>query len=467
MVIFTGYINHDMVKITGYINHGNIIMYRIIDLHLKRWAQSSTRKSLLLRGARQVGKTFAVRKLGKTFEHYVEVNFEASPHLKKIFDEDKSLDPQRIIRDLSIILEKEIIPGKTLLFFDESQAAPRVIIALRYFYEEMPALHVIAAGSLLDFAIEKVGVPVGRVEFLHLYPMSFFEFLTAYGSDRIVEHILSHDINNPENEVIHEKILNLLREYLAIGGMPEVVQSWITTKDPLLCGKIQQNIIQSYRQDFSKYAKDHQIQHVETIFESALQQLGKKFKFSQLPGEYRKRELLPALELLIKAGVIHKIYQSNGQGIPLGATRNFEKFKIILLDVGLTQALLDLNLSDWFLDSDAVFVNKGALIEAFVGQELLAYADSHRDSTLYYWQRDVKGSEAEVDYLIQLQGKIIPLEVKSGKSGHLKSMHLFLETHPDTPYGIRFSNHNYSVHNKIKSYPLYAIPLAIEVTFNR
>jgi len=441
-------------------------MQRIIDMHLASWVKSSIRKPLLLRGARQVGKTFAVRTLGLSFESYVEINFEASPHLKKIFSEDSDLDPLRIIRDLSIALGKEIIPGKTLLFFDESQVAPRVIIALRYFYEELPSLHVIAAGSLLDFAIEKVGVPVGRVEFYHLYPMSFLEFLKAQNANLIIEAILTHDVNVPESEVIHHKILGLLREYLAIGGMPEVVQSWIQHKDPLLVGKIQQNIIHSYRQDFGKYAKDHQIQYVENIFESTLCQLGKKFKFSELPGEYRKRELVPALDLLVKAGVIHKIYQSNGQGIPLGATKSMDKFKLMLLDIGLSQTLLGLNLADWFLDRDTAFVNKGALIEAFVGQELLVYKNTYFDSTLYYWQRDVKGSEAELDYLIQLQGKLIPIEVKSSKNGHLKSMHIFLESHHDTPYGIRFSTHNYSVHNKIMSYPLYAIALGVQWKWN-
>lgn len=437
-------------------------MFRFIDLHLIEWSQSSDRKSLILRGARQVGKTFAVRKLGERFEHYVEVNFEESPHLKKIFDENKSLDPKRIIRELSFALEKEIIPGKTLLFFDESQMVPRIIIALRYFYEKMPELHVIAAGSLLDFAIEKVGVPVGRVEFYNLYPMSFLEFLKASGQNLIIQEILKHDIHEPESEVIHHKTLEDLKIYLAIGGMPEVVQAWISAQNPQMCSKIQQTIIRSYRQDFGKYAKDHQIQYVEILFETALKQMGQKFKFSEIPGEYRKRELSPALDLLEKAGVIHKVYQSGGQGIPIGATKHPDKFKVILLDVGLSQALLDLNLSDWFLNSDKVFVNKGMLVEAFVGQELLVYGEPYRGSSLYYWQRDVKGSEAELDYLFQLKGKLIPIEVKSGTRGHLKSLQLFLENHPDTPFAIRFSMHNYSAHQKLLSYPLYAVPAGVQ-----
>lgn len=437
-------------------------MFRFIDSHLKEWTTNEHRKPLILRGARQVGKTFAVRKLGLTFERYVEINFEEHPHLKKIFSEEKDLDPARIIRDLSLALNQEILPGKTLLFFDETQLIPNVIIALRYFYEKMPALHVIAAGSLLDFAIEQVGVPVGRVEFYNLYPMSFLEFLKASNYHLIINEVSNHSINELLSDVIHHKILNILREYLAIGGMPEVVDCWIRRKNPFECSRIHQSILRSYRQDFGKYAKSHQIKYVELLFETAAQQLSQKFKFNVLEGGYRKRELSPALDLLAKAGIIHRVYQSNGQGIPIGAMANREKYKVILLDVGLTQSLLGLELSEWFLNSQSIFVNKGALVEAFVGQELLVYQEPYFDSSLYFWQRDAKGSEAEVDYLIQMQGNIIPIEVKSDKGRQLKSMHLFLNSHPNTPFGIRFSSHNYSIHEKIFSYPLYAIPFGIK-----
>lgn len=436
-------------------------MFRIIDLHLKQWKMSSIRKPLLLRGARQVGKTFAVRKLGQSFKQFIEINFEETPHLKKIFGDELDLDPARIIRDLSFELNIEIIPGETLLFIDEVQIVPRAIIALRYFYEKMPELHVIAAGSLLDFAIEKVGVPVGRIMFLHLYPMSWIEFLKALGYDLILKSIITRKNQEPESEVVHNKILEVLREYLAVGGMPEVVDCWSKTKDIKACAKIHQAIIQSYRQDFGKYAREHQIKYVELLFEAALQQLGKKFKFSKLNSEFRKRELSPALDLLVKAGVIHRVRHSSGQGLPLGAGADFEHYKIIFLDIGLSQALLGLDLVDWFLNPDSTYLNKGSLIEAFVGQELLVYCDPHLHPSLYYWQREVKGSEAEIDYLTQLKGQVIPIEVKSEKGNSLKSMHLFLESHPNSSFGIRFSTHNFSVHEKIKSYPLYAIPLAV------
>jgi len=440
-------------------------MFRFIDLELKQWVKDPRRKPLLLQGARQVGKTFAVRKLGQNFSNFIEINFEETPQLKDIFDGNKDLDPHRIIRDLSYSLNTKITPGKTLLLLDEIQIVPRVIIALRYFYEKMPELHIIAAGSLLDFAIEKVGVPVGRVMFMHLYPMSWLEFLKALGQDLIFEAIVKQDNHESESEVVHKKILEILREYLAIGGMPEVVDCWVKTKDLRACTKIHQSIIQSYRQDFGKYAKEHQIKYVELIFESALRQLSKKFKFSELPGEYRKRELAPAVDLLEKARVLHRVRHSDGQGIPLGAGADPEQYKLIFLDIGLSQALLGLELTDWFLNPTSTLINKGTIIEAFVGQELIAYSDPYLQASLYYWQRNAKGSEAEVDYLIQLQGSVIPVEVKSDKGSSLKSMHLFLENHPSSPYGIRFSTHNYSVYEKIHSFPLYAISLSIKWQF--
>ncbi|HSX20513.1 MAG TPA: AAA family ATPase [Gammaproteobacteria bacterium] len=439
-------------------------MYRSIEKQLQSWRTDPYRKPIILHGARQVGKTFTVRKFGAQFKNFVEVNFEETPQLESIFAVD--LKPDRILRDLALALDTEIIPGETLLFLDEVQKAPRVLIALRYFYEKMPELHVIAAGSLLNFAIEQVGVPVGRVDFLYMYPMSWIEFLLANGNEAICKAILEHDPNTSESDVIHNKILDLLREYFAIGGMPEVVACWVKTHDPKICAKLQQAIINSYRQDFHKYAKDSQIKYVELVFTSAVRQLGCKFQFKHIPGEYRKRELAPALDLLEKACVVHKVQHTSGHGLPLGAELNDDKFKLIMLDVGLTQSLLGLNLGDWFLHGTPEFINKGDLVEAFVGQELLAYADPRYEAALYFWLREAetssKASTAEVDYLIQHKATVIPLEVKSAKGSSLKSMHMFLESHTHSPYGIRYSTHNYSMQDIIKSYPLYAIPLSID-----
>ncbi|OGB83103.1 hypothetical protein A3F66_05165 [candidate division TM6 bacterium RIFCSPHIGHO2_12_FULL_32_22] len=429
-------------------------MKRLINHYLKKWKNSSNRKPLLLRGARQVGKTYAIRELGKSFSSFIEINFELNKEAKNLFE--KNLDPERIFREISTFTGKQIEPGKTLLFFDEVQSVPDVIIALRYFYEIMPELHVIAAGSLLDFAIEKVGVPVGRVQFLYMYPMSFLEFLAAMDQNIIIEHILKHSAEEENLDVIHNKFLDLVGQYMAIGGMPQAILCWKTQQNLHACAEIPQTLTSAYQYDFIKYGKNSQIKYLDIMFSKIPQQLGKKFKYSQI-GEYRKRELEPCLDLLVTAGIIHKVLYTAAQGIPLGAQVDLDTFKIIFLDVGLTQFILGLKTGNWILDPLTEFNNRGMLVESFVGQEIIAYENPTRKSALYYWKRDSRSSEAEVDYVLQYQRNIIPIEVKSGKGSTLKSMQLFLETHKETPYGIRFSSQNYSIYEKIHSYPLYAI----------
>ena len=229
------------------------------------------------------------------------------------------------------------------------------------------------------------------------------------------------------------------------------------TKDASRCFALHHALIDTYRQDFGKYAKKFQIKYVDLMFNTIPQQLGKKFKYSNIEGDYRKRELAPSLDLLVTAGVAHTVLQSSGQGIPLGAHVDPQCYKALFLDIALSQALLGLDLEAWFLNPMQQFVNKGEIIEAFVGQELLAYANPHAKSQLYYWQRNAPSSSAEVDYLIQRGEKIIPIEVKSGAGTTLKSMHLFLESHPQTPFGIRFSTQNYSKHDNLLSLPLYSV----------
>ncbi len=430
-------------------------MKRLIDYYLTQWKSDTYRKPLLLRGARQVGKTHAARQLGSTFLEFVEVNLEFLPEVHGVFEKD--LDPERIIRELSLITRKPITPGKTLLFLDEVQASPKALLSLRYFYEMMPELHVIAAGSLMDFAIEKVGIPVGRVDSLYMYPLSFIEFLAAIKEHLLIEEVIMHDVHKTMSEVIHKKLLHLLGEYLAFGGMPAVLKCWQEIRDPLQCAKIHSSLIDTYRQDFEKYARKLQIKYVELIFDQIPIQLGTKFRFSAIEGEYRKRELAPALNLLSIAGIAHKIFHSAGHGIPLGAQIDPSDYKVIFLDVGLAQSILDFDISGWFLNPLNEFANKGSLIEAFVGQEIIAYAHPSRKHNLFFWNRKTRSSQAEVDYLIQLDQNIVPVEVKSGMGRTLKSINLFLESHPNSSYGIRFSTLNYSQHEKIHSYPLYAI----------
>lgn len=430
-------------------------MNRFIFFDLISWKSSRQRKPLLLRGARQVGKTYAVRQFGKTFKNFVEINFEKKPQFKKIFELD--LDPVRIIKEISIAVDTQIIPSETLLFIDEIQEFPLAIIALRYFYEEMPTLHVIGAGSLIDFAIDQVGIPVGRINFLYMYPMSFIEFLCASNNKLLAREIIHHEPKDMLSDMIHTKALRLMGEYMALGGMPKVVHEWISNQNLQSCMSLLREIKISYEQDFAKYARKNQIKYLELLFKNIPSLICQSFKYAQVDPNYKKRELEPALWLLEKAGIVHQVIQTAANGIPLGAELNLHKFKLLMLDVGLNQTLLGLQLKEWFIDPIPNFVNKGNLVENFIGQELLAYSDPTHKEPLYYWSKETKGSHAEVDYVIAIQRNIIPIEVKSGHGATLQSIRQFLKSHIHSSYGIRFSIHNYSVHDDIHSYPLYAV----------
>ena len=451
-MLYLAYLLTNLCKILPW----SLTMKRIIDAYLAQWKTDSNRKPLLLRGARQVGKTHAARELGKTFDNFVEINFERNQRALTIFDNDKSLDPKRILQDIFAIHDAKIVPGSTLLFFDEIQIAPRAITALRYFYEEMPQLHVIAAGSLLDFTIEKIGIPVGRVRSLYMYPLSFIEFLMALGKKTIIEQLLEKT-NIAYSSGIHADLLDMVGKYLAVGGMPESVNRWIETGNINECLMVHQDIVDTYQQDFGKYAKASQIDNVARVFISIPHQLGGKFKYTVIEGDYRKRELSPALDLLQTAGIVHKIFNTSAQGIPLGAQADVEFYKAILMDVAISQKILGLETGSWIVQPLQVFTNKSAIVESFVGQEILAYSDPYQKAQLYYWQRMAKNSTAEVDYLLQDQEHILPLEVKSGHGTTLRSLHMFLETHARAPHGVRFSVQNYSICDRIHSYPLYAV----------
>ncbi len=426
------------------------IMKRLIDYYLLEWKNKLNRKPLLLRGARQVGKTYAVRALAKTFENYIELNLETNIPARKILSED--LNIERIVLQLSESFGP-LTPGTTLVFIDEIQQVPQAITALRYFYEFIPNLHVIAAGSLLDFAIEEVGLPVGRVSIRYMYPLSFLEFLVALGHNHWVPSIIS---DKPVFEELHKQIMNVLSIYLAIGGMPAAVNSWLDAKNSRAVKETHAEILNAYVGDFNTYAKKHQQKYLSLVFDRAMQQLSRKFMYARI-GEYKKRELEPALSLLEKAGILYPIFENAGQGIPLGADVNFDDFKIIFLDIGLAQAQLKFDISNWIINPQETVVNQGELVEAFVGQELLAYSDPIKKEQLYYWRKKVRGSDCEVDYITQLGQKIIPIEVKSGKSTRLLSMHRFLETHAKSPYGIRFWAQTETKEVSLHSLPLYAV----------
>ncbi len=422
--------------------------------NLRTWRGQAYRKPLIIKGARQVGKTWLVRKFGEEFEEFIEINFERYPEYDEIFN--RGLDPKKIISEISAATGNVITPGKSLLFFDEVQQSPNAFKSLRYFYEELPQLHLIAAGSLLGFTIEMVSTGVGRVSYLNLYPLTFGEFLDATGNEQLRNRILTTDSNEKLLEIHHSKLLDLLREYYLIGGMPSVISAFINTSDLHLCQKIKSEIIQSFIDDFVKYAKDAEIPYLKNVFTAIPLQLGQKFVYSKIESGVRSYHFNKALDLLETAGLVYKIYHSKADGIPVQARINLSRFKVILFDIGLLQEMLKVDLQLWMTTVDIATVNQGAIAEQFVGQELAAYSSVGKFSNLTYWHREKRGSLAEVDYLLEHKGKVVPIEVKSNIQGGMKSMHSFLKER-QCDLGIKISKYPFSFDGTVKTIPLYAV----------
>ena len=427
-------------------------MKRALGIKLHEWKESSTHKPIVLKGARQVGKSFLIREFGKSFNNFVELNFDFSKEYGSIFEPD--LDPERIIKEISFLKQTKIIPGETLLFLDEIQECPNAVRALRYFHEMMPGLHVIAAGSLLEFTLEKIGLPVGRVTPMHLYPMSFREFATAKDMGDILSEAAKY-FPDKVPDAFHTKLLKLLGEYMVVGGMPEVVSFWIDQGDFVRCREIQNELIEVYRSDFLKYAKKHQVKYVDILYSSICTTVGGKFLYSSIGGDFKSRELKPALDLLLKADVIHQISHSSSSVTPLKAGKKPDYFKLIMSDVGLMQAMVNDNVSQWIVEPQEASQNFGSVTEAFVGQEILANSYPLKKHELFYWARSKRGASAEVDYLIEKEGDIIPIEVKAGKSSRMISMEIFLKEKSGIKYGIHLSPLNNKLNNKINRMPIY------------
>jgi len=411
-------------------------MKRFIDQKLKDWKTSHRRKSLILRGARQVGKTYSVEQFGEIhFENLAKVNLERNPDWHRVFEDN--LDAKRIIADLEILVRQKITPGNTLLFIDEIQACPQAIIALRYFYEELPDLHVIAAGSLLEFAMKDISVPVGRIQFLNVHPLSFAEYLLACGNDEAAYMILARP--QKVTPTVHEFLIEELRRYFFIGGMPESVLSYVKTGSMQESFEVQAEICETYRLDFAKYSERADKHCLNAVFTTVAQSVGQQIKYSRLADGYTNPTLKKAFGLLCLAGVIRKVPSANPSGIPLGARASAKIFKALMVDIGLMRYLSGMPVDVEYSKSDLLDMYRGAMAEQFVGQELLL----SQHEGLYYWSRRAKSSSAEVDYVGVMNGKIYPLEVKSGSPGRLKSLHLFLKTYSKSPKGIVFSSRPY------------------------
>jgi predicted AAA+ superfamily ATPase len=429
-------------------------MKRLLDRILLEWASADDAKPLLLRGARQVGKTYSVRQLGKRFRHFVEINFEETPEVGRFFDGPLTIAP--LVSKLSAFAGKPIHPGESLLFLDEVQKVPRVLASLRFFREQMPNLRVVAAGSLLEFAMEEVpSFAVGRVTSRFLYPMVFPEFLMALGDDALLDLVKKADFDHPVDPVFHARLLERYRAYLLVGGMPEAVAAYAKTGDFLAASSILDDLLRDFRDDFAKYAKRVPLQRLDETFRSVAAQTGNRFICATVSPDTKSTAILSALFLLEKAGLVHRAVQTAASGIPLGAQSDDRRFKALLLDTGLCQRLLGLDLGGELLSGDAELVNKGQLAELAAGLSLVAAQNPALRPQLHYWERASRGANAEVDYVVQIGTRIIPVEVKAGTRGAMQSLRLFLaEKH--IPFGVRLSLENFGRLPDVRILPLYA-----------
>ncbi len=412
-------------------------MKRLVEKDLLAWVDNPRRKPLLVRGARQVGKTWSVLTLGQErFGGRVHrIDFERNPDWNPIFE--KNLDVRRILSELEILLNKRIEPEKDLLFLDEIQSCPRAIMALRYFYEEVPELHVIAAGSLLEFAISDISFPVGRIQFLEMKPLTFYEFLLALDKPSMAQALTV--LPPRDSDTIHLALMRELRDYLLVGGMPEAVAAYVETQSIEEALGRQEDLILTYRQDFSKYAPRADKRCINTVLTNVARSVGKIVKYSKLAEGFSTPTIHKAFDLLCMARVITKVRSSSPSGTPLSANASEKRFKAFIVDVGLMRALVGVSAGEVVRQSQLLGIYQGALGEQFVAQELIAA----KKNDVYFWRRQAKSSQAEVDFLISQKGKIMPIEVKSGSSGSLKSLHLLLQTYPNCPRGFVLSDRPY------------------------
>jgi len=429
---------------------------RHIDNELLSWAKDPDRKVLMLRGARQVGKSSSVRHLSKNFQYYLEINFDEDEETRSFFEKG-SLSPQPICELLSIKYGIPIIPGKTLLFFDEIQACIPAISSLRYFYEKMPDLHLIAAGSLLEFALEEIpSFGVGRITSMFMYPFSFYEFLHALDESLLVEAIRKANPENPLHDVIHRKSVELLKRFLIVGGMPEAVAKYAKNNDLLQIQTILNSLLVALKSDFAKYKKRVPVTRLNEVFESVAHQAEGKFVYEKAATQASNSQVKQALELLMMAGLVYPVTHTAANGIPLGAEINPKFQRMFLLDTGLFQQILGLDMSQIFVTDDFKTINRGAMAELFVGLELVKNSSCYNPNALYYWQREKNQGSAQIDFLIQRGEKIIPIEVKAGTQGTMQSLRWFMkEKGIDT--GVRTSLENFARYENIEVYPMYAI----------
>jgi len=398
-------------------------MKRMAENELMAWKGRASRMPMIVRGARQVGKTFLVETFGKShFPSFLTVNLEKKEELHPLFTR---LEARHIVQELSLYFNQPIVPGQTLLFLDEIQACPKAIACLRYFHEEMPDLHVIAAGSLLDFSLRefKHSVPVGRIEYLHMNPMTFQEFLQAIGEETLASHLDGFHIGDDLGAAVSLKLRDLLRVYFFVGGMPSAVAAYAQRHDLLEVQRILSSITTTLQDDFAKYGTRVQQRNMRQVLRYVPKNIGRKVRYVNISRETRSEELRTALDLLELSRIVTLVRHTSANGIPLGAEASESHFKPLLVDIGICNNLCGLNLPD---AADLLTVQEGGLAEQFVGQELRSIGPAFEERPLFYWHREEKNANAEVDYLWAHEDHIIPIEVRAGTSGSLKSLQVFL-----------------------------------------
>ncbi len=436
---------------------------------LSAWLRNKNRKPLIIRGARQVGKSTLVELFARQYKQTLRnVNLERHPELSNIFS-DK--DPEQIIQQIEFLPNMGSISNDTLLFLDEIQAVPEAIPALRYFYEDMPEFPVVSAGSLLEFAMadHAFSMPVGRIQYLHMGPMTFSEFLLAMDEERLQNFIHHYEPDQEIGEIVHQRLLHLLRSYYYIGGMPEAVAVFVDSRSYKDVSEVHNSIIETYRDDFPKYAGSRNLNRMLNVFNFAARNVGVKIKYSTISPRDQSVTIKKDIELLAMARVIGKVIHSHCSGLPLQADLEEKVYKLLFLDIGLMNAICGLDWRSISQMEEIKLINQGAIAEQFIGQHLQAILADKPNRELNYWLREGRSSNAELDFVIGIGGNIIPIEVKSGATGTLKSLHQFMGT-KQAPLAIRFDTNLPTVHqidtviniNKQRKqirYPLISLPL--------
>jgi len=437
---------------------GGELMYRYKIEELKKWKESPTRKPMIIRGARQVGKTWLMKEFGKEFyEKCAYINFDDNSRMNKLFEEDFDLD--RIIQGLKIESGVNIEPENTLIIFDEIQETPKALKALKYFCENAREYHIISAGSLLGVAIhEGTSFPVGKVDFMDLTPLSFFEFLEALGENELLKLLKNNDF--PMIEVFDTKIKEYLKLYYYVGGMPEVVNAYATNKDLKEVRKIQKELLAAYEQDFSKHAPSNIVPRIRQLWNNIPTQLAKenkKFIYGLIKEGARAREYEIALSWLIDCGIVYQINRVNNCKVPLSAYQDFNAFKLYLLDVGLLAAMAEID-EKTLLDENEIFVEfKGSLTEQYV----LCQLKQCTDLNVFYWTADT--GTAKIDFITQIRGNNVPIEVKASENLQAKSLKTFVQKY-NTEINVRTSMSNYRKEDWLINVPLYSIGNIEEIT---